>query len=85
MFYEVIHDGLDLDCVQAPNVSFANSNMLHYMALNGVVRCMEQAVAHGAAIDYPFLNEEQCGGEAAVVAPTDTTALVLLCATLALY
>jgi hypothetical protein len=63
-------------------------NILHIMSLDGDVRAMEALVAHGAAIDFPFLNEEQCANskhEIPVVAPTDATDLVIICAYFAIF
>jgi MYND finger len=71
--------------VYRPLEAFPNSNLLHHAALVGDVRLMEALVAAGAAIDYPFLEGRGPHGvDFSVVAPTDATALVVACATLAL-
>jgi MYND finger len=71
--------------VDRPLEAFPNSNLFHHAALVGDVRLMEALVAAGAAIDYPFLEERGAHGlNFSVVAPTDATALVVACTTLAL-
>jgi hypothetical protein len=78
-----IHGVVNFDRLVASFDIMTNVNILHQMVLSGDIRCMEALIAHGASIDHPFLNEKQCGGEIPIVAPTDATVLVLLCATYA--
>mmetsp|Transcript_23173 Transcript_23173/g.33234 ORF Transcript_23173/g.33234 Transcript_23173/m.33234 type:complete len:565 (-) Transcript_23173:257-1951(-) len=80
---KLIKEDCNLDKVICPHEIFKNSNLLQNAALEGDIRFMEQIVAAGAAIDYPFLKSSQCGQP--IVAPTDSTALVMICAVLALY
>mmetsp|Transcript_23170 Transcript_23170/g.33226 ORF Transcript_23170/g.33226 Transcript_23170/m.33226 type:complete len:555 (-) Transcript_23170:286-1950(-) len=80
---KLIKEDCNLDKVICPHTTFKNSNILQTAALEGDIRFMEQIVAAGAAIDYPFLKSSQCGQP--IVAPTDSTALVMICAVLALY
>jgi len=82
-FKKMIKARCNLDKVICPHEIFKNSNLLQNAALEGGIRFMEQIVAAGAAIDYPFLKSSQCGQP--IVAPTDSTALVMICAGLALY
>eukprot|EP00545_Synedropsis_sp_CCMP1620_P000516 CAMPEP_0119003394 /NCGR_PEP_ID=MMETSP1176-20130426/533_1 /TAXON_ID=265551 /ORGANISM="Synedropsis recta cf, Strain CCMP1620" /LENGTH=560 /DNA_ID=CAMNT_0006954993 /DNA_START=208 /DNA_END=1887 /DNA_ORIENTATION=+ len=75
-----VEDDLNLDLLQCKHTSYKNSNYLQYSCLAGDVRLMEAIVAHGAAIDFPFLDHTP-----EIVAPTSWTALVPLCGTIAMY
>jgi MYND finger len=68
--------------VLSPHEVFSNSNVVQRAALEGDVRLMEAMVAKGAAIDYHFLRGPNFL-EFPMVAPTDATALVAVCARLA--
>jgi hypothetical protein len=50
--------------------------------MTGRVRLLEVMVAHGAAIDVPFLQEKG-GFKSKLVVPTDSTALLMICANIA--
>jgi MYND finger len=70
------------DTVVRRHETFLNSTLSHWAALTGDVRLMEALVAHGAAVDFPFLKQTQ-DFKPAIVAPTDATALVVVCVRLA--
>lgn len=64
------------------HVTFGNLNILHYACMVGDVHLLEDAVAAGAAIDFPVLEENNAGP---YPAPPGTTALLLLVSSLAAY
>jgi hypothetical protein len=85
-----IKDGLaqSVDIIPSSSPTFNNLNILQAAVLQGDVRVFEEVVALGAAIDYPVLTESQNDpnlSETISPAPPGTTALVMCCATLALY
>jgi hypothetical protein len=72
----------NLDTVVLPDGPVQNSNILQFAATIGDVRLMEAVAVHGAAIDFLFLDQSY--GQP-VTAPTDATALVMVCGCLASY
>jgi hypothetical protein len=63
---------------------YTNLNVLQTAALQGDLPFLEDLVALGCAIDFPGLKDH-ADGETPRPAPIGATALVLLCANLALY
>ena len=77
-----------VDIIPSSNPTFNNLNILQAAVLQGDVWVFEDAVALGAAIDYPVLAKsinDPSLSETIIPAPRGATALVLCCATLALY
>jgi hypothetical protein len=64
--------------------TFTNLNMLHYAAVIGDVTLMEEVVARGAALDFP-ISDNNYPDIPPIPAPPGSTALLLLCATLAVF
>jgi hypothetical protein len=65
-------------------VQFTNLNVLQIAAQIGDVTLMEEAVAHGAALDFP-VRDINTSGILSVPAPPGSTALLLACAMLAYH
>jgi hypothetical protein len=63
---------------------FSNLNILQYAVMNGDVTSMEEAVALGAAIDLPVADINAAQGIPPAPAPPGSTALLLVCALLAM-
>mmetsp|Transcript_14133 Transcript_14133/g.20879 ORF Transcript_14133/g.20879 Transcript_14133/m.20879 type:complete len:581 (-) Transcript_14133:644-2386(-) len=94
-FFQSIFDGdSNIDDNVFEQMSFYNLNCLQYSAISGDVRFFDKIVALGAAIDYPPMaleangvaeqmkQQQRQGGE---LAPPTCTALILVCASLAMY
>jgi hypothetical protein len=78
----VMQDGMDPNMVPWRHPTFPNTNYFHNSAISGDVRTMEALVAMGSALDFPMLDHYE-DFQPEIVAPTDATALVMVCATLA--
>lgn len=63
--------------------TYGNLNFVHCATHTGDIHVLEQVVAFGAAIDFPVLDVE-CE-EGIFAAPPGCSALLLVCATLAMY
>ena len=75
----------NIDMISCLNESFNNLNILHCAAFQGDIRSLEEAVALGAAIDYPVGEPAKDSYEGKEEAPRGTTALLLACSILAMY
>ena len=78
----------NVDIIPNGNPTFNNLNLLQAAVLQGDVRIFEDVVALGAAVDYPVLVESMNDpnqSDETMPAPQGTTALVMCCATLAVY
>jgi hypothetical protein len=65
---------------------FTNLNILQYAVVAGDVTLTEEVVALGAALDFPVSDENRhVPNVPPLPAPTGSTALLLTCATLAIY
>jgi MYND finger len=78
----VMQEGMDPNMVPWRHPTFPNTNYFHNSAISGDVRTMEALVAMGSALDFPMLDHYE-DFQPEIVAPTDATALVMVCATLA--
>ncbi|CAB9521678.1 expressed unknown protein [Seminavis robusta] len=83
---EIKKEDVAIDYIQTEYETFDNLNLLQYSGILGDVALLEELVALGAAIDFPVLTRSTGTGTAPATmgsAPEGTTALTLLCATLA--
>jgi hypothetical protein len=74
-------DTFYIDSKMAP---FTNLNILQFVVLIGDVTLMEEAVALGAALDFPVWDKN-ASDNPPLPAPPGSTALLLACAILAAY
>ena len=81
-FDTVFKEGNSIDHLRIYHVTYGNLNLLQYAAVTGNLVLLEEAVALGAAIDYPVLDP--CFEDKFPALP-GTTALLLLCQALAMY
>lgn len=80
----------NVDKIHSSSPTFNNLNMLQAAVLQGDVWLFEDVVSLGAGVDYPVFAESMeesmdDPNHTIVRAPQGTTALVLCCASLALY
>eukprot|EP00978_Attheya_sp_CCMP212_P025241 scaffold80865_cov55-Attheya_sp.AAC.4 len=76
---------LNMDTFICTHETFNNFNILHYAAYLGDIRLLEKAIALGAAIDYPVGEPKEEYAREGEEAPRGATALLIACASLALY
>jgi len=77
---------MDITNSKIGGCSYENVNVLQAAAWSGDVPALEDLVALGAALDYPVRNDPtKTGRRDALMAPPGFTALVLVCANLAVH
>jgi hypothetical protein len=74
-----------MDTFTCVHTTFNNFNILHYAAYQGDIRLLEKAIALGAAIDCPVDEPKEECAQQGEEAPRGATALLLACASLAMY